>query len=627
MTDLHLQNSIFGILPASSNDCGFATARANLEASEARLLLASESDGLLSCWRSGSAGHHVDPSKVSVVVVGSPRLRQSDTGGIESLDLLARHLAELYQRDRDELPNAISGDFALAVLDHRDRSALLAIDRVGIRTMAYTRLAHGGFAFATDPGLLTRLLSRERRLAAQAVYDYTYFHAVPAPLTIYDGVFKLPAAHAVRHAAGEQRIMRYWTPTFASGTTRSAAELGDEVMSTLRGAVSRSLSLAGPRAGGFLSGGLDSSTVCGLMAKARDEAVPAISVGFEQEGYDEVSYARVAANHFGLRHCVHYITPDEIADAIPQIADAYPEPFGNSSAVPTYICAVTARAEGLESLLAGDGGDELFGGNSRYVTQQIFELYGRVPAALRRSILDPLFGTTGRAWQIGPLRKAARYVQQARIPLPERMHSYNLLQMQSPEALFERDFLARVDTSHPTDLTREEYFAADAGSDSLARMLMHDWRFTLADNDLRKVTRMCELGGIGVRFPLLEDEVIEVSTRIPSEWKIKGYRLRDFYKRTLDDFLPREIIKKSKHGFGLPFGEWLLRSARLQEMVYDALTDLRGRAIYSNDFLDALIEDHRQSHAAFYGNMVWVLAMLEWWLAAQARRDDRPLRF
>ncbi len=151
-------------------------------------------------------------------------------------------------------------------------------------------------------------------------------------------------------------------------------------------------------------------------------------------------------------------------------------------------------------------------------------------------------------------------------------------------------------------------------------MLYLDWKFTLADNDLRKVSAMCDLAGVEVRYPLLDDAVIDLSLKLPPHWKVRGVTLRHFYKRAMRGFLPDRVLHKRKHGFGLPYGEWFKTDSRLQQISADALHDLRSRGVFRPEFLDRLIAEHRSGHAGFYGTFIWVLAMLELWLQSH----DQP---
>ena len=559
--------------------------------------------GLIATWNGQDIDFTLTDSGAAIACIGHLR-----PGGQTALS----SLGDRFQRGDDALVNELRGDFALAIVDSGSGRALLAVDHVGIGAMFFARTEDGTLVFASDLALIRDYAPIEFAIDPQAIYDYTYYHAVPSPLTIYSGVSKLPPGHCLSSAAGADTVRRYWVPGFTKSSKLSERELSAELMSVLRSSVERCASDAG--IGGFLSGGLDSSTVCGMLRQAVGHKVPAVSVGFDEEGYDEVSFAKTAADHFDLDHIVHYMTPDEIADSIGLIVQHYAEPFGNSSVVPSYICALTAAENGIKTLLAGDGGDELFAGNTRYAKQKLFEYYLRIPAALRSGITDAMFDGPDRAWQIGPLRKIHRYITQANVPLPGRLQTFNMMETRTPGNVFCEDFLAAVNPDHPRTLLHDEYHATD--TDPVNRMLFSDWRFTLADNDLRKVIRTCQIANVNVRFPLLDDDVIDFSIRVPASLKLKGLKLRHFYREALRGYLPDAVLNKSKHGFGLPFGEWLKQSDRLQEMVHDALSGLRKRGIYSNAFIDSLIEAHSSQHAAYFGNMVWVLAMLEWWLAS-----------
>jgi asparagine synthase (glutamine-hydrolysing) len=446
----------------------------------------------------------------------------------------------------------------------------------------------------------------------QAIFDYLYFHVIPAPRTAFKGVHRLEGGHALVADPARDLRIRYWTPRFIAAPRPDPAGLAAEFRELIRLAVARE---ADPESVGcFLSGGTDSSTVAGLLGEVTRRPARTFSIGFDAEGYDEMKYARIAARHFATQHREHYLTPEELVRDIPAVAAHYDQPFGNSSALPAYHCARLAREDGVRKLLGGDGGDELFGGNTRYAKQKVFALYESIPRGLRRSI-ESLLGTPSID-RVPLLRKAASYVRQARLPMPERMETYNLLVRLGADEVLEADFLASVDTAAPARAQRETYTASSAGS-LIERMLEYDWKYTLADNDLPKVCGTAALAGIGVGFPFLDDEIVDFSLRLPASFKVRGLTLRHFFKAALRGFLPDEIIAKRKHGFGLPFGVWLTRHDALRDFARSSLGQLAKRGIVRPAFTTALMETKLADQPAFYGEMVWILMMLEQWLAAR----------
>jgi asparagine synthase (glutamine-hydrolysing) len=206
----------------------------------------------------------------------------------------------------------------------------------------------------------------------------------------------------------------------------SFSQARNEFRRLLAEAVARQLD--GSRPAAFLSGGTDSSTVAGLIGEVSGRPAATYSIGFDAKGYDEMAYARIAAQRFGCEHHEYYVTPDDLVQGIPALAAHHDQPFGNSSALPAYICALRAREDGVTRLLAGDGGDELFGGNTRYAKQRVFDWYQLVPAGLRSGLLEPLSSDGGALDRLPLLRKGASYVRQARVPMPDRLQTYNLLQ-------------------------------------------------------------------------------------------------------------------------------------------------------------------------------------------------------
>ena len=567
--------------------------------------------GRLATWNSTDVSFGGDAARpLASVLVGTPRFKSGRSSPTPSRTLSSASLLTEYLRHGDAILEYMEGPFGLAILDASRRHCLLATDRFGIEQVFYSVRQDGSLIIASDLSLVHLLYHGEPELNPQALYDYAYFHMVPSPLTIYAGVHKLPPSHKYVHSSQAGQASRYWLPSFDLADIRNPKQLQQEVIHALRNSIPGQPN--SETVGAFLSGGLDSSTLCGILSDLPGKPKAAISIGFDIDEYDEIRFARIAAQHFGLQHHIHYVTPDEIAEAISAIVTAYSEPFGNSSVVPAFLCALAAREAGVDIMLAGDGGDELFAGNERYTKQLLFQAYQSIPSPLRGHILEPLLQGKSRASRFDPMRKIRRYVEQAKVPLPLRLQTFNLLEMQPVDTIFNEDFLATLDVSHPRSLLQAEYDTLD--SDALNRMLFCDWRFTLADNDIRKVKRTCELAGVQVVFPFLGEDVVDLACRIPSSLKLKNLRLRYFYKKAMDGYLPKEVIEKKKHGFGLPFGEWLRTNRKLQDMVYDSLHDLGKRKVFRQDFISNLVDNHRQGHAAFYGNMVWVLSMLQWWL-------------
>lgn len=505
----------------------------------------------------------------------------------------------------------VGGDFALGLHDATTGRTLLAVDRFAVHTLCY-RVQDGRLRFAERADTLA---DDRTPVDPQAVFDYLFFHCIPSPRTVYTGVYRLPPGHFAWFEDGRLTVAPYWQPTFTEPKgTPSFEALRDEFRTLLRGAVASRLGDGIPAC--FLSGGTDSSTVAGMIRDASGRPAHTYSIGFEAEGYDEMAYARIAARHFGSEHHEYYVTPADLVRSIPAVAASYDQPFGNSSALPAYYCAKVARDNGVERMLAGDGGDELFGGNSRYAKQRVFGWYQMVPGPLRRGLLEPLLEGTPLG-TLPLLKKGRSYVEQAKEPMPDRLQMYNLLLRLGVDDVLEPAFLARVDPRAPAQLQRDVWAGAHTDSE-LNRTLAFDWRFTLADSDLPKVRGTTQLAGVDVAFPFLDDALLDFSCRLPTEYKLKGLKLRWFFKEALRGWLPDEIITKRKQGFGLPFGVWATRDAPLKALALASLDSLATRGIVRPAFIRTLVEQRLPEHPGYYGEMVWILMMLEQWLQAKS---------
>lgn len=505
---------------------------------------------------------------------------------------------------------AVRGSFAIGVAEPNG-DAFLAVDRFGAQTMCY-RIVDGQLRFASRADALA---GPDAEIDPQAIFDYLFFHAIPSPRTIFKGVHRLPPGHYARFEHGKLAVAPFWTPHFTEPRSRSDfGAMRDEFRHLLGDAVRQRLDDGKPAC--FLSGGTDSSTVAGMIGQASGRQAATYSIGFEAEGYDEMAYARIAARHFKTEHHEYYVTPDDLVRSIGDVARHYDQPFGNSSALPAYYCAKMAREDGVTRILAGDGGDELFGGNSRYAKQRVFGWYSLLPGAVRRGLMEPLFEGTAIG-RLPLLKKGTSYIEQAKVPMPARLQMYNLLLRLGVADVLTPAFLSQVNPQGPAAHQQQVWDAADANND-LNRTLAFDWRYTLAESDLPKVCGTTSLAGVDVAFPMLDDALLDFSMRLPVEYKLKGLKLRWFFKEALRGFLPDEILTKKKQGFGLPFGVWATRHAGLKRLAVESLGNLSTRGIVRPDFIKSLIDRRLPEHPGYYGEMIWILMMLEQWLQGHA---------
>jgi asparagine synthase (glutamine-hydrolysing) len=564
--------------------------------------------GVAACSRFGKADIHVE-NGLATAVHGRPRFLDEELAFIARDRNPAVAVAHGWLHFGDQLPTLMHGSFALVVLEPLRRNAFLALDRAGAERLCYA--SHGGqLVFGSSAQSVAAHPAVRRDIDSQAIYDYLYFHTIPAPRCLYRGVHKLLPGQYASLRNGQVRTGFYWQADYApvdAGFDAHRQHFHNLLEQSVHDADA-------PSTAAFLSGGTDSSTVVGALTAARGTPVDTFSIGFDAEGFDEMEYARCAVARFGCNSHEYYLKPADIVTAIPIIAHEYDEPFGNDSAVPTYFCAKAAREAGFANMFAGDGGDEIFGGNARYAKQRLFEAYAHVPALLRHGLIEPLTHLPGLSSRF-PLSKLKSYVTQAKIGLPLRLESYNFLHRTPLNQIFVADFMQAVDPSS-TDAALTEVYEHTASNHYINRMMHLDLKFTLADNDLRKVGTMTEAAGVEVHYPLLDDRMVAFANHLPVDYKVRGQRLRWFFKAALNDLLPEKIIKKSKHGFGLPFGVWSNQYTPLGDIVGDSLSDFKNRGWVQPAYLDHMLSMQRGQHASYYGVMIWVVMMLEQWLQA-----------
>jgi asparagine synthase (glutamine-hydrolysing) len=554
-------------------------------------------------------------------------LADEDVTNLDELASLLGHrrsepnlLAALYEMEGPTFVRRLRGGFAIALWEARRQRLVLAVDHFGIRRLHYTS-APGSTAFASRVAALGAAPGVSAAVDLTSVYHYLNFGYTPAPHTPFVGVRRLPPGHVLVVQDGRPTLQAYWDMRYPEDTV-SERHSRPVLYALTEAAVKRAVTgLAGKDRGAFLSGGTDSSTVVGLMTRTTGEPVHAFSIGFDDRRYDEVGYAGITARHFGATHHTRLVTPDDALEALPRLVDAYDEPFANSSALGTLVCAELARDEGVRTLLAGDGGDEIFGGNERYRTDRVLGRYHRIPSLVRHGAIEPLVAALPA---IGPLGRARRYLDRACLPNPRRFYFYEFFFAQAGFDLLDPDFRAAVERDAPY-AALETHFARPAATTELNRLLYLDLKLTIGDNDLLKVTRTAELAGVGVRFPLLDVALAEFTGTLAAELKVRGLEKRYLFKRTFASLLAPETLAKAKHGFGVPTSAWLRDHRGFRALVHDTLLSVRARnrGYLCPGAIEELVSLHGSDPTAYYGGLLWTLLMLELW---QRRHVDSTSR-
>ncbi|PYS16436.1 MAG: asparagine synthase [Acidobacteria bacterium] len=539
----------------------------------------------------------------------------------------ARFLASLYEQQGDLFVRELRGTFAIILYDKKARVLKSWTDPFGSERLVFTN-PQGFTAVATDLRLLLPLFTERPDIDPVAVQQYLQYTCIPAPKTIFRGISRLEPGHQL--TSGTAVATRsYWDMTYAQNEDRTEKAWIDETENALRSAVSLNMTGLEPsRMGCFLSGGTDSSSIVGMLSQLTTEPARTFSIGFDDSRYNEMHYARITARHNKSSHHEYFVTPNDVLALIQRAVPAYDEPFGNSSIIPTYYCARLAAENGVTHLLAGDGGDELFGGNSRYADDRVFQHYSELPIWMQRLVIEPAV-SLGNSWtRLRFFDLAARYIRRSKISIPDRWFSYSLLSSVPNQELVSSDFLASVQGQHPLEPARR-HFASAPSRHPLNRYLYLDLKITIGDNDLRKVTVMSQLAGVTARYPMLDPTLAQFTGTIPPHLKVRKSQLRYLFKKSMAGVLPPAVIKKQKHGFGLPYCIWVGERGPLQDFTFDVLgsTRCRQRGYFRPDLFEWLWSQYDSVHQKFYGDLLWVFMMLELWHlkhdeAAMARQQQ-----
>jgi asparagine synthase (glutamine-hydrolysing) len=527
-------------------------------------------------------------------------------------------IVHLYEEEGPDCVRSLEGMFAFALWDERRRTLLLARDRVGKKPLFYSKRG-GTLTFASELNALMQDPEIPRDLDYAALDCYLAYRYVPAPMSAFRAVRKLPPASTLVLRDGQATISPYWRLDYARKSDLSEPDARERLREEIRAAVRRRM-VADVPLGAFLSGGIDSSAVVAAMAEASPEPVRTFSIGFAEgsERYNELPRARLIAERYATDHHEFVVEPSAI-EMLPEVVDRYGEPFADSSAIPTLYLAALARRH-VTVALNGDGGDESFGGYSRYAANQLLARLSAVPRPLRRTA-----AAAGRRLPAsGRIDSTVNRVRRMMLTLPlepaERYFAYTThLDGLDRDALYTADMRALVGDSVAADIVTGTW--AETSSPSLLeRMLEVDVRTYLPDDLLVKVDVATMAHALEARSPLLDHRFMEFAASLPPEMKVRGTEKKVALRGAMRGTLPDEILDGRKQGFEVPLADWL--RGDLRELVGDVLLSERSlaRGYFREDHVRRLVDDHLAG-TCDSSRGLWTLLVFELW---HQRVADRP---
>jgi asparagine synthase (glutamine-hydrolysing) len=536
-------------------------------------------------------------------------------------------LPHLYEEYGENLLDHVNGMYAFSLWDTRKKKLIIARDRFGEKPLYYG-VFDGKLIYASEPKAMLAHPSVTAELDLNALRHYLSFDYIPAPMSIYKGIYKLPAAHLLTVGNGEVKTRRYWDLSWsvpgtvdsvpangrygtlpASHVSASFANVADDLKDLLSDAVRMRLVSDVPL-GILLSGGIDSSTVAAFAVQHATERVKTFSIGFEEDSFDESKYARQVATHLNTEHYEDKLSAERAGDLISEIGTWLDEPMSDGSLIPMYLLARFVRKH-VTVALGGDGGDELFAGYPMYYAHKVAAKYLALPAFLR-SLIEPAINalpvsTNNLSFDY----KAKRFVRAAKYDDLTRHHSwFGSFSIGQHEALLSADVVAATNGDIYSGV--RELVSASNAKNVIEQMQYADINYYLAEDILTKVDRAAMAVSLETRAPFLDPRIGQFAASIPVEYKLKGNKGKYILKKAVEDLLPKAILQRPKKGFGIPIAEWL--KCRLNPLMHDMLAPerLKQQGLFDADYVQRLIKEH-ETGAASHHKELWTLLVFELW--------------
>lgn len=522
-------------------------------------------------------------------------------------------LLHLYETEGVDCLQKLRGMFAFAIWDARKRWLFLARDRLGKKPLFY-RSGPDSFIFASEIKAILQDPEVGREVDPIAIHHYLTYQYVPSPFCAFKGLRKLPPAHYLLCQDGKVMVQRYWKlaylPKFPTATAQQQRELEQELLDRFEEAVRLRL-ISDVPLGAFLSGGVDSSAVVAFMSRLMSQPVKTFSIGFDEQVYNELPYARIVAERFKTDHTEFMVKPNAV-EILPKLVWYYNEPYADSSAIPTYYVSKLAR-EHVTVILNGDAGDENFAGYGRYVANEYAQRHYRMLPFVRTRAFQSVLGKIPHGRNPNSfLWRLKRFLQESsKSPELRNLGWLCHFDNEKKEQLYSEDFKTKINGVDSQDLLLEKYREAEADN-FIDSTLYADVMMYLPDDLLVKVDIASMANSLEARSPFLDHIFMEFVAKIPAELKLRGKMTKVILKRALQDILPAQILKRSKMGFAVPIDYWLRNE--LKPMAYDLLLGQRHleRGYFEKNFIEKMLHEHCSGQWNWHYH-IWNLLMLELW--------------
>lgn len=519
-------------------------------------------------------------------------------------------IVHLYDEYGKDCVQHLRGMFAFAIWDEREQELFIARDRVGKKPLLYSHRPNGDLVFGSEFMALLQHPAITRDVDNEAIDAYLSFLCVPAPLTAYKEIRKLEPAHWLSWKNGEIKTERYWLPDFSKKIKITENEAIEETTRLLREAT-RMRMISEVPLGAFLSGGVDSSTVVALMAQESSQPVKTFSIGFEEQDYSELKYARRVAEHVGAEYNEFIVKPDAL-EILPTLVEHYGEPYADPSAIPTYYVSKETR-QFVTVALNGDGGDESFVGYERHVAMKFAALYRKLPSVLRQSVIEPSLtaipsGTNFRNRFV----RFQRFLNAASMEQDQCYFSWlTVFDDESKDSLYSSEFKGLTNSSAPLSFF-SKYISNKSDLGIVDKVLLTDLTNYLPNDLLIKVDIASMANSLEARSPFLDHVVIEFAASLPENLKQGGRDTKTLLKKVAARLVPKETVYRPKMGFGLPIKYWL--ATDMYDFTRSTLLSDKAvnRELFNRNIVEKFIEDHRRD-VKDNSWKIWTLLMLELW--------------